>query len=52
MQDYLCESCNYRWRCDEHQTKYQTECPKCGEKFEIRKTMPKEEAVARGYEIE
>ena len=48
MKDFWCENCDYRWRCDPDQVKYQKECPKCGEKHDIRLTMSKEEAINRG----
>lgn len=43
MQNYWCEVCDHRWQEDDAK-----ECPKCHEKFDIRKTMSPEEAEKRG----
>ena len=48
MKYFWCEKCDYRWTCDKGQTTYEKECPKCGEKHDIRLTMSVEEARERG----
>lgn len=40
---YWCERCNTHWEGEDEK-----ECPVCGEKFDIRKTMSKEEAKKLG----
>ena len=39
MNNYWCENCDNRWQEEDAK-----ECPSCKEKFDIRKTMSKEEA--------
>jgi hypothetical protein len=48
MKNFWCEKCDYRWQCTESETTYQKECPRCGEKHDIRLTMSLEEAKLRG----
>jgi ribosome-binding protein aMBF1 (putative translation factor) len=52
MNNYWCEICGKRWQKIGDETSItgniQEECPQCGERFDIRKTMSPEEAEERG----
>lgn len=46
MNNFLCEICNNRWQSKDGLGT--AKCPKCGESFEIRRTMSREDAEKLG----